>query len=123
MKFMRGLMAVRPAGTRSRSHPNATIHGPNMAEGDLLSRKRSEVVYMCSKCAQRTSERAGGDAGKGMRYAICGMGARDRSGEAERESERAREQRRQGGQGLAADKEPQRAMAVSEAKHLTDRPE
>jgi hypothetical protein len=88
MKFMRGLMAVRPAGTRSRSHPNATIHGPNMAEGGLLSRRGSEVVCMCSKCAQRTSERAGGGAGKGMRYAICGMGARDRSGEraGERES-------------------------------------
>jgi hypothetical protein len=101
-----------------RNHPRAEHGG-----GDPLSRKESEVVCMCSKCAQRTSERAGGGAGKGMRYAVCGMGARDGSGETEREGGRAREQRRQGGQGLAADKEQQQAMAVSEAKHLTDRPE
>jgi hypothetical protein len=114
---MRGLMAVRPAGTRSRSHPNATIHGPNMAEGDLLSRKRSEVVYMCSKCAQRTSERAGGDAGKGMRYAICGMGGtrqERRDGAREREGERAEATRRSrvsSGQGAAARNGSQRGQA------------
>jgi hypothetical protein len=119
---------ARPHGRQTRWHPLAEPPKRNhpRAEhggGAPPQPQGSEAVCMCSKCAQRTSERAGGGAGKGMRSAICGMGARDRSGETERESGRAREQRRQGGQGLAADKEQQGAMAVSEAKHLTDRPE
>jgi hypothetical protein len=110
---MRGLMAVRPAGTRSRSHPNATIHGPNMAEGGLLSR-RGVRPYVCVASAHSARASEPGEVRAkvcGMRYAVWGHetgAARERGSE---RAEATRRSRVSSGQGAAVRNGSQRGQA------------